>query len=151
MTQPPNYMSDQEMVLIGQTNFRNRQTRFGMKMDDRRRHTYISGKTGMGKSTLLEGMIFQDIQAGHGLAVVDPHGDLAEKVLDFIPAHRPPFSSLRQHLCRGEHIGSHDQADAQARLVVAGSVLLPGVAGGLGAGIGFHAVVRGVHVVDLPT
>jgi len=49
---------------------------------------YLIGKTGTGKSTTLESMIYQDIQNGHGLAIVDPHGDLADKVLDFIPARR---------------------------------------------------------------
>lgn len=78
----------EDIVLIGETNFRNRRTRFGIKTDDRRRHMYIVGKTGMGKSNLLEGMIFQDIQAGRGVAIVDPHGDLAEKVLDFVPSSR---------------------------------------------------------------
>ncbi|MBI3626517.1 type IV secretion system DNA-binding domain-containing protein, partial [Candidatus Uhrbacteria bacterium] len=81
-------MPQSEIVLVGQTNFRNKQARFGIKTDDRRRHMYVVGKTGMGKSTLLESMLFQDIQAGRGLSVVDPHGDLAEKILDFVPAHR---------------------------------------------------------------
>lgn len=70
------------------TNFRNMQRKFGIKTDDRRRHVYIVGKTGMGKSVLEENMIFNDIRAGHGLAVVDPHGDLVEAILDVIPSHR---------------------------------------------------------------
>jgi len=49
---------------------------------------YMIGKTGMGKSTLLENIIVSDIRAGHGVAVVDPHGDLAEKVIDYVPSHR---------------------------------------------------------------
>ncbi len=77
-----------EIIVFAETNFRNDQHRFGIKTDDRRRHMYLVGKTGMGKSVALENMIFADIQAGHGLAVVDPHGDLAEKVLDFIPKNR---------------------------------------------------------------
>ncbi|MDP3964611.1 MAG: type IV secretion system DNA-binding domain-containing protein [bacterium] len=77
-----------EITLFGETNFRHQRRRFGIKLDDRRRHMYVIGKTGMGKTTLLENMILSDIQAGHGLAVVDPHGDLAEKILDYIPAHR---------------------------------------------------------------
>lgn len=77
-----------EVTIFAQTNFRNENRRFGIKNDDRRRHTYIIGKTGMGKSTLLENMIIQDIQQGKGVAVVDPHGDLVEKVTQFIPSNR---------------------------------------------------------------
>lgn len=77
-----------EVVHFGKTNFRNAETTFGIRTDDRRRHMYIIGKTGMGKSTLLENMIIQDIRRGHGLAVADPHGDLVETVLDFIPSYR---------------------------------------------------------------
>lgn len=76
------------LTLLGKTNFRGSGVPFGIKTLDRRRHIYIIGKTGMGKSTLLENMIFSDIQAGRGCAVVDPHGDLADAVLDFVPSHR---------------------------------------------------------------
>lgn len=79
---------DDGFTLIGETNFRGHGQKFGIRGIDRRRHIYIIGKTGMGKSTLLENMIYSDIQSGKGLAVIDPHGDLAEKVLDFIPASR---------------------------------------------------------------
>lgn len=79
---------NQEVTYFGVTNFRNQQKSFGIKTDDRRRHMYIIGKTGMGKSTMLENMIIQDIRRGHGVAVVDPHGDLVEKMLNFIPSHR---------------------------------------------------------------
>ena len=77
-----------EITVIGQTNFRNQQRRFGIKTDDRRRHIYVVGKTGTGKSTLLENMIIDDIRAGEGVAFLDPHGELAEKLLDFIPEER---------------------------------------------------------------
>lgn len=80
-------MADQVTVL-GQTNFRGKNTRFGIKQDDRRRHTYIIGKTGMGKTTLLENMVISDINNGNGLCVVDPHGDFAENMLNYIPPHR---------------------------------------------------------------
>lgn len=76
------------LTMLGRTNFRGSNHEFGIKTLDRRRHMYIIGKTGMGKSTLLENMIFSDIQAGKGVAVVDPHGDLADAVLNFIPASR---------------------------------------------------------------
>lgn len=81
-------MSESEITVFAQTNFRNQQRKFGIKVDDRRRHMYLIGKTGMGKSTVLENMVINDIRSGHGLALVDPHGDLAEKILKFIPTHR---------------------------------------------------------------
>lgn len=81
-------MHDQELNIFGETNFRNRRTRFGIKIDDRRRHMYVIGKTGSGKSNLLETMAINDIRAGHGLAVIDPHGELAERMLDFVPEER---------------------------------------------------------------
>ncbi|MBI2636578.1 MAG: type IV secretion system DNA-binding domain-containing protein [Parcubacteria group bacterium] len=76
------------MTALAATNFRNQRRVFGIKQDDRRRHVYLIGKTGMGKSTVLENMIIQDIQAGNGVAVVDPHGDLVEKVVEYIPNER---------------------------------------------------------------
>lgn len=79
---------DEDVNLVGMTNFRDTKKEFGIRADDRRRHFYIIGKTGMGKSTLLENMIFSDIQNGKGLAVIDPHGDLADAVLQFVPSSR---------------------------------------------------------------
>jgi len=70
------------------TNFHNTQRIFGIKKDDRRRHMYVIGKTGMGKSTLLENLVFADIHSGNGTCYVDPHGDTAEKILQWIPKHR---------------------------------------------------------------
>lgn len=77
-----------DITVFAETNFRNQRRRFGIKTDDRRRHMYLIGKTGMGKSTMLENMIVDDIRAGRGVAVVDPHGDLVEKVINYIPSHR---------------------------------------------------------------
>ncbi|HAM88624.1 MAG: hypothetical protein US83_C0012G0028 [Candidatus Falkowbacteria bacterium GW2011_GWC2_38_22] len=81
-------MFNDEITIFAETTFRNKNIKFGIKTDDRRRHMYAIGKTGMGKSTLLENMIIGDIRAGRGVAVVDPHGDLAEKVIEFIPSNR---------------------------------------------------------------
>lgn len=83
-------MQEQQTPIItfARTNFRNQQRAFGIKLDDRRRHMYLIGKTGMGKTTVLENMMIQDVRMGHGLAVIDPHGDFVEKILDFIPASR---------------------------------------------------------------
>ncbi len=80
--------SDNPVVLFGEVNFRNARTKFGIKMDDRRRHMYIIGKTGMGKSELLKNIAIQDIQDGRGLAFIDPHGDPVEDLLDYIPPER---------------------------------------------------------------
>lgn len=79
---------DNDITLFAKTNFRNRDVAFGIRRDDRRRHMYIIGKTGMGKTTLIENMVIQDILNGHGVAFVDPHGDSVEKVLNYIPSNR---------------------------------------------------------------
>jgi hypothetical protein len=70
------------------TNFRDIRKKFGIKQKNRRGHMYIIGKTGTGKSTLIENMVISDIKAGYGLALIDPHGDLAEDVLDYVPQRR---------------------------------------------------------------
>ncbi len=80
--------NNNDITYFGKTNFRGQEHVFGIKRDDRRRHMYVIGKTGMGKTTLLQNMIISDIQNGHGLAVVDPHGDLAEDLLNYIPSNR---------------------------------------------------------------
>ncbi len=77
-----------QITLFAETNFRSERKRFGIKRDDRRRHVYIIGKTGMGKTTLLENMVISDIINGEGCCYIDPHGDTAEKLLDFIPSDR---------------------------------------------------------------
>src|SRR3990172_2281482 len=80
--------NDNPITYFAETDFRNKKTRFGIKSIDRARHTYVIGKTGMGKSTLLENMAIQDIQNGEGMAFLDPHGSTAEKLLDYVPEHR---------------------------------------------------------------
>ncbi len=79
---------ENEITLFAETNFRNQKRRFGIKTDDRRRHMYVIGKTGMGKTTLLENLFLSDVIAGHGCCYIDPHGDTAEKLIDFIPSDR---------------------------------------------------------------
>ncbi len=79
---------DNEIIPFAETNFRKARKRFGIKTDDRRRHMYMIGKTGMGKTTLLENMVLADVYAGHGVGIVDPHGDFAEKIVNFIPSWR---------------------------------------------------------------
>ncbi|MDP3740773.1 MAG: type IV secretion system DNA-binding domain-containing protein [bacterium] len=77
-----------EINVFAKTNFRNKEVAFGVKKDDRRRHMYIIGKTGMGKTTMIENMIVQDIIAGHGICFVDPHGESVEKILNYVPPSR---------------------------------------------------------------
>lgn len=75
-------------VVLGFTNHRGSRQAVALSNEDRRRHLYILGKTGMGKTTLLESMIAADLAAGRGLALIDPHGDLAEAVVGNLPKSR---------------------------------------------------------------
>ncbi|MDB4614170.1 DUF87 domain-containing protein [bacterium] len=84
----PSNENDQEATLLGRIRYRGRRDLFGIRTDDRRRHLFIVGKTGMGKSTLLSNMVASDIAAGRGVCLIDPHGDLGESVLDLVPKHR---------------------------------------------------------------
>jgi len=84
---PPANLSE-EGIVIGKSSFRGEEKIVSMAMEDRRRHFYILGQTGTGKSTLLKNMIAQDIRAGNGVAVIDPHGDVVEYALSMIPKER---------------------------------------------------------------
>ncbi len=77
-----------QVTYFGETDSRNRLLRFGIKKEDRSRHMYVIGKTGMGKSTMLENLAIQDIQNGEGIAFMDPHGQSAELLLEYIPENR---------------------------------------------------------------
>ena len=77
-----------KITYFASTDARGKHVRFGIKARDRQRHMYVIGKTGMGKSTLLENMAVQDIQNGEGMAFIDPHGSAAETLLNYIPEHR---------------------------------------------------------------
>lgn len=81
-------MNKDKITFFGETNFRGERKKFGIKADDRLRHMYIIGKTGMGKTELLKNMIVQDILNGDGVGFVDPHGDAALEILNFIPEER---------------------------------------------------------------
>lgn len=78
----------EDFTVLGETNFRNASIEFGIKRDDRRRHIYIVGKSGVGKSVLIENMAINDVIKGSGVIIVDPHGELAEKVMACIPDER---------------------------------------------------------------
>jgi Type IV secretion-system coupling protein DNA-binding domain len=77
-----------ELTVLGKTDYRSHVEEFGVKLGDRKRHIYIIGKSGVGKSTLLENMIIDDINEGRGVIVVDPHGELADKVVESVPENR---------------------------------------------------------------
>jgi hypothetical protein len=81
-------MDENRVTYFAETDARNQRVKFGIKSSDRTRHVYVIGKTGMGKSCLLENMAVQDIQSGAGVAFVDPHGKTAELLLEYIPKER---------------------------------------------------------------
>ncbi len=77
-----------KVTYFAKSNSRGAEVPFGIKRRDRARHMYVIGKTGMGKSTLLENMAIQDIRNGEGLAFIDPHGSTADRILEYVPEHR---------------------------------------------------------------
>ncbi len=79
---------NEELTIFAQTDFRHMQHKFGIKIPDRRYHMYAIGKTGTGKSTMLENMAIDDIREGRGVAIVEPHGDLINHIMDYIPEER---------------------------------------------------------------
>jgi hypothetical protein len=87
---PKNLPTDkkEDISFFGITNYHNNFAEFGIKREDRRRHLYAVGKSGTGKSKLLELLIKSDIEAGKGVGVLDPHGDLVDNILRFVPEHR---------------------------------------------------------------
>ena len=77
-----------DITFIGKVNFKNRDHIFGIKGKDRLRHVYIVGKTGTGKSWFIDNMAIEDIRKGNGVAVLDPHGDAIDSIMEFIPKNR---------------------------------------------------------------
>lgn len=77
-----------KITYFAETDFRGQRSRFGIKAEDRSRHVYVIGKTGMGKSTVLETMAIQDILNGHGMAFLDPHGSAIDVLLEYVPEER---------------------------------------------------------------
>lgn len=78
----------EELTLLAKTNFRGSEEKFGIKLQDRRRHIYVIGKSGVGKSVLLKNMAIDDIKERRGVAMIDPHGEDVTELLDHIPNHR---------------------------------------------------------------
>jgi len=81
-------IDSKKITILGESNFRNVNRKFGIKIEDRRRHCYIIGKSGTGKSTLIENMAIDDVVEGRGVIIVDPHGELVDKILACVPDER---------------------------------------------------------------
>ena len=77
-----------KVTYFAETDYRSKRIKFGIRDQDRERHMYVIGKTGMGKSTMLENLAIQDIANGEGLCFIDPHGGTAETLLSYVPEHR---------------------------------------------------------------
>jgi hypothetical protein len=85
------FLTDEQKAdvnFFGRTEFKNRQMVFGIKKVDRRRHFYVIGKTGTGKSTFIANMAINDMRNREGFCIIDPHGDLCETVMDYVPSYR---------------------------------------------------------------
>ena len=76
------------LTLLGRVQFRQQRDQFGIHLDDLRRHLIVVGKTGSGKSNFLQSIVLQQVEQNRGVVLVDPHGQLVEEILEFIPARR---------------------------------------------------------------
>ena len=114
-----------DINFFAKAEFKNKETIFGIKTEDRRKHVYIIGKTGVGKSTLIANMAIDDIRKGRGVGIIDPHGDLSETILDFIPKRRmndvvylEPFDTERPFSLNVLEIKNKQQKDLVASGIV---------------------------------
>lgn len=87
-SEPPLSLPTKDCAYFGVTSFRDKAVKFGIKEQDRAMHMYCIGKTGTGKTTIFKNLLVQDIQRGAGVGVIDPHGQLIEELLEFIPEER---------------------------------------------------------------
>ncbi|MCL4364688.1 type IV secretion system DNA-binding domain-containing protein [Patescibacteria group bacterium] len=114
-----------DINFFAKTEFKNKNQIFGIKTEDRRKHVYIIGKTGVGKSTLIANMAIDDIRKDRGVGIIDPHGDLSETILDFIPKRRlndvvylEPFDTERPFSLNVLEIKNKQQKDLVASGIV---------------------------------
>ncbi|NCN07018.1 MAG: type IV secretion system DNA-binding domain-containing protein [Candidatus Pacebacteria bacterium] len=107
-----------EINPFAKTLYKNQEAVYGLKREDRRRHMYVIGKTGTGKSTLLANMAINDLKNDEGLCVIDPHGDLVETLLNYIPSRRindviyfdpaDPERTVQLNLFEGENVAHRE-------------------------------------------
>jgi len=114
-----------DINFFAKAEFKNKESIFGIKTEDRRKHVYIIGKTGVGKSTLIANMAIDDIRKDRGVGIVDPHGDLSEAILDYIPKRRindvvylEPFDTERPFSLNVLEIKNKQQKDLVASGIV---------------------------------
>jgi hypothetical protein len=114
-----------DINFFAKTEYKNKEQIFGIKTVDRRKHVYIIGKTGAGKSTMIANMAIDDIRKGRGLGIIDPHGDLSETILDFIPKRRlndviylEPFDTERPFALNVLEVRNRQQKDLVASGIV---------------------------------
>lgn len=114
-----------DINFFAKTEFKNKETTFGIKTEDRRKHVYIIGKTGVGKSTLIANMAIDDIRKDRGVGIIDPHGDLSETILEYIPKRRmndvvylEPFDMERPFSLNVLEIKNRQQKDLVASGIV---------------------------------
>jgi len=84
-----------EGTILGYNEYRGRRVEIKIKLNDRLRHMYVIGKSGVGKSVFLQNLAAQDIRAGHGVCVIDPHGDLVDDILYNVPKERAEDDRLK--------------------------------------------------------
>jgi len=115
---PPPVNLPKEGLLLGRNIYRGQETKVFMQRDDRRRHMYVLGRTGSGKTEIMKYMSVQDIKNGEGLCVIDPHGDFIEDILPHIPKERAedvilfePFDMERPMGLNMLQVDSEEQKD----------------------------------------
>ncbi len=119
-------VTKKDINFFAATEFKNQETIFGIKTVDRRKHNYILGKTGAGKSTLIANMAIDDIRKDRGIGIIDPHGDLCETIMEYIPKRRindvvylEPFDLTHTFSLNVLEVHNKEQKDLVASGIVA--------------------------------
>ena len=122
---PLNLPTEGNVTYFARTTFRERMIKFGIKKGDRPRHLYAIGKTGTGKTTMFENMIIQDMRDGEGVGVLDPHGEMFERLLNFVPEERIDDVVLFDPSDRDFPVGFNmlELSDPEQRVLVASGLV----------------------------